>query len=200
MVAAVARAVPLAKAIVAALVACVVCAAVGLGVGAWLGSEWRKGREAQADNAVLRDQVGDYARQAGELRQLGLNIAQDFRTAHRRLESIVEGSTHDQATLDDYFDREREATAAWLETRLDLYGCRIGADGMRTWNAAATAGAATATAAEHPGDAAGAVPGEPAAAARGPRPGNGAGVSGEREGVPRVPVPAATHGGGGAQL
>lgn len=194
------RALPLAKAIAIGLIACVLCSAGGIAVGAWLGSEWRKGREAQADNADLRVLVDDFAAQAEALRQRGVDIAQDFRTAHRRMESIVESSNDDRETLDALFAEQRETTEAWLATRLDLYDCRIGSDGVRAWNAAASAGAADTAATGHPRGAAGAVPGEPAAAARGSRAGDDHDAAGEREAVPQLPLPTATHGGGGAGI
>ena len=182
------RAVPLAKAAAVAVVSCVLCGAAGLGVGAWLGVEWQEGRQAKAENVELTRSAEQLATQVDELRQRGLDVVQDFRTAQRRLEAIVEGNDRDRDAIDTLFAEQRAATETWLATRLDLYDCRIGPDGVQAWNASAVPGATASPTAEHLVVVAAPVPRDAAAADRGPRAGDGAQSPAVGAAVPHVPV------------
>ena len=193
------RAVPLAKAAALAVVACVLSAALGVAGGVYAGIEWQQGKQAQADNSALRTDVTHLLSAADALRQRGLDVVQDFRTAQRRLESSTEDHEHDSSTLQGIFAQQRQELEGWLATRLDLYDCRIGADGVRAWNAAST-GAATGAAAGRATDAAHAVPGEPAGAERGSRAGDGAQPQPGSGAVPPLPLQQGQGDGGAGRL
>jgi hypothetical protein len=194
-----ARVVPMAKAALWAIAACAVCSAASFGGGVWVGIEWHQGRQAQQDAKGLRAEVADLSQATGALRQRALDVAQDFRTASMRLEFITQGHEHDRTAIESFFARQRAANEHWLATRLDLYGCRIGADGMRAWNDASAGTAADPTAGSA-ADAAHAVPALAPAAHRGPRPSADAQSLDGGGAVPPVPVLEGSRDGGAGIL
>lgn len=139
-----------------------IATAAAASAGVWLGMEWQQGQQAQLDRDTLRLQVERLHFAANQLRKRGVDIAQDFRTAATRMERL---SLHHQEqidALDDSHAAQRDALADYLASRLDLMQCRLGPDGMRLWAAAAGVEPAAASAATHPGDAEGAMPGHAA--------------------------------------
>jgi hypothetical protein len=194
-----ARVVPMAKAALWAVAACALCSSISFAGGIWAGIEWQQGRQAQKDNKSLRTEVNDLYTATAELRQRALDVVQDFRTSQLRLESITEGHENDRITLEHVFTQQRAENERWLETRLDLYGCRIGADGMQSWNAA-SAGTATHTATSGAPNAAHALPALPAAIDRGSRPGDDAQPLPGSGAIPPLPVREGSRDGGAGVL
>lgn len=144
-----------------------VVAVLGLSAGAWLGVRWERGAQALSEAKTARDQVRaqqqqirDLAAAAAEIRQAGVNAAQDYRTAALRMETIANAyAQQDQAQLRAFRLALESARTPLLRNRADLWACDIGQQLLDHWNRAAAgpvAGAADA-AAGHPADAAGAV-------------------------------------------
>lgn len=156
--------------------------------GVYVGMEWEQGRQAQSDNRVLRADVDALASAAAELRQRGVDIAQDFRTAQRQLEAIShEHEQRDRASR-TFYGKQRDALEQLLATHPGIAACRIGDAGVQHWNASArgAAGAAAGSTAEPAVAPAAAVPGGAADAARGQRRSDSAGVGRSGEAVPRL--------------
>lgn len=165
--------------------------------GMWLGADLESGRTAKAERASLLGQIHSLGAAAHELRQRGLDVAQDFRTAQRRFEHTAEGLSHDLASLDAAFAASRADIESLLARHPDWSACRIGPGGVHAWNAAAagarpataaTTGLAGSTDAAVRADAAAAEPGQPAGAA--------AQLRGGRAPVPPLPLPAGAADGG----
>lgn len=178
-----------------------VVAAISLGVGGWAGVRWERGAQALSNLGQARDalaakdqQIERLANAAEEIRQAGVNAAQDYRTAAQRMETIAnEYALKDQARL-RAFDRALEsARAPLLRDRADLWGCDIGPGLLQHWNRAGRGPDAGSTAADAAaGDPAGAAGAVPADAAGQRQPGAGAaGAARPRDGgTPRLRQPA----------
>lgn len=135
---------------------------VGTVIGAWVGFRMAEGGAAIAQNVELRRQASEYASAASELRQRGLAVAQDFRTAQAKLEILTGELAHDLDSLSATFVQHRADLESLFAAHPEWGACDIGADGVRAWNAAATGDAATAAATHDPGKPGGTVLGEPA--------------------------------------
>lgn len=162
---------PVALPIGSALALIVAVGVGGFAAGMWLGGDLASGRAARNERDRLLEEIDSLGAAARELRQRGLNVAQDFRTAQIRFETTAEGLADDLASLDAAFAAHRTDVESLLASHPDWGDCRIGPDGMRAWNAAAagarhpadaTAGTARGTEAALPGGAAAAARGRPA--------------------------------------
>ena len=131
------RVVPYAKAIAFALAACVVCSLLGFGAGVWAGIEWQQGRQAQVENKDLKADVEGLLQAAVDLRQRGVDIAQDFRTAHRRMEAISDDHEQRNAALRQFFDQQQDALGDLVAANPGLRDGCLGDAGVQHWNAAA---------------------------------------------------------------
>ncbi len=169
--------------------------------GAWLGAEWRAGREAVAERADLRRQVAALDAAAVELRRRGLAVAQDFRTAQIRFETTSADLSDDLASLDAIFAARMADMESLVAARPDWGDCRIGAGGVYAWNAAAAgANPAAAPAAADARGAAATMPGR-AAGADGRRPaGAAAQLPAGGAAVPPMPLPDAAADRGAGDL
>lgn len=180
-----------------ALAALLVMAVAAFAVGAWVGSEWRSGRDAQIERDDLRRHVDALDAASMELRRRGLAVAQDFRSAQIRFETTAEGLHDDLASLDAAFASQRADIESLLARHPEWVDCRIGPDGVLAWNAAAIgahpATDATAILAE---GADGAVPGRTADADGRQPSGTDPQLSGGRRAVPPLPLPDAAIDGG----
>jgi hypothetical protein len=163
------------KALLLGAAAALLCGLAGLGGGVWLGMEWQRGKQAVADVVVLRSDVEALAQAAVQLRQAGVDIAQDFRTAHRKQEAIANDLDAKRDETRTFFERQRSAWQTFAAAHPELGACSVGPDGVQHWNTAARGARAAAAAAEDRGrERARAVPVDPAGA----EPGNGAGDAG----------------------
>lgn len=165
--------------------------------GMWLGADLESGRAAKAERASLLGQIDSLAAAARELRQRGLAVAQDFRTAQIRFETVAEGLSNDFASLDATFAAHLADIESLVAANPDWSACRIGPGGVRAWNAAAAGARPAAAAAAGGADSADASlrAGAPAAASRQPA-GTAAQLPGGRTPVPPLPLPAGAADGG----
>lgn len=136
--------------------------AIGLGVGFWAGARWERGAQALSEATTQRDVLAQKDRDikaligaANNIRQAGVNAAQDYRTAALRLEHIAnEYDQQDRARSRAFSLALDDARAPLLRDRADLWACDIGQQLLDHWNLAAAgpvARAADAAAADPPG-------------------------------------------------
>lgn len=165
--------------------------------GMWLGADLESGRAAKDERASLLGQIDRLDEATRALRQRGLAVAQDFRTAQIRFETVAEGLSNDLASLDATFAARLVDIESLVAAHPDWGACRIGPGGVHAWNAAA-AGARPATTATTGGadradaglraDASAAASRQPAGAA--------AQLPAGRPPVPPLPLPAGAVDGG----
>jgi hypothetical protein len=200
MIAGAAKVVPYAKAIAFGLAACVVCSLVSFGAGVWAGIEWQQGKSAQVENRALKTDVEGLLQAAVALRQRGVDIAQDFRTAHRRMEAISD--EYAQRDLDHrrFFDAHRDALGELVAAQPGLRDDCLGDAGVQHWNAAARGPGAAGAATERGAEQAPAVPRGAAGAEGGQRGSDPAGMDPRGGTVPGVRDADAGAGGSAAGL
>ena len=167
---------------------------LAFGSGLWGGYEWRKGRDAIADAAALRQQQSDDRKQLEELRGLAqaasqrdVNNAAAYRDAAARLGAIASDLESTNAKNRRFSLEQSQQMAALLRSRPDLSAVDIGADGLRIWNQS-NQGAAGGAAPAGTGDrdrTDGAVPGAAGSKRRAPAQPAGQ-PSGGRGAIPRM--------------
>lgn len=178
---------------------------LAFGIGAFaagvaVGIRWQAGRTAIDERLDMRRQIAVMEAAAVELRQRGFAVAQDFRTAQIRIETTTEGLNHDLAALDATFTGIAHDMESLLARHPEWDGCRVGIDGMQSWNAAAAGRYPDAAAALDPelidptlsGRAADATRGQPAVTDPQLHPGG--------EDLPPLPLPAAASDASGETL
>lgn len=162
---------------------------LALGVGFWLGAQLQAGSAAIEQRDELQRQVGELRVAADALRQRALLGMQDYREAHAQLADAAEGLTHDLAKLEATALRQQQRMAQLLAAHPEWRDCRIGADGVHAWNAAAAgANPATDAAAGVGGSAARAVSGNAAGAVGRPLAGAVEQLPGSGTGIPPLPL------------
>lgn len=183
-----ARVVALAKAALVAVIACVVCALLGAGVGAWLGIEWQQGRHAQAELSGLRAETEDLLAASKELRQRGVDITTDFRTAAMRMDAIAQENERASIENQTFYREQTGKLAQLLRERPDLDAVDVGADLLCNWNRNLQ-GAGPSAASPAPGCAGQPAPGAaaPAAGQRQPAAVPARQPAGRDRGVQRLP-------------
>ncbi len=121
------------------LVSLAVTGIVGLlAAGIWLGAQLRAGHEAEVQRNRLEQQVGQLRAAVDSLRQRMLADVQDYRQAQVRLASTAEGLAHDLARIEAASAAHQRTLANLVEKHPEWGDCRIGADGVHAWNAAAS--------------------------------------------------------------
>lgn len=166
-----------------AVIAALVIALLG---GVWLGSEWRKGREAIDDVGAFKAAVKEATKALDEQRRAYAVAADDAAKSQRRMAAIAERFELNQQEQESHATQTRNELAALVHARPDLAAVRVGDDILCNWNRAAAGadtrrGAGAAAAAALPGcKPVAAVPGtnagrrrQPAVAPGKPRAGSG---------------------------
>ncbi len=126
--------------------------AIGLGVGFWVGARWERGAQALSEASTQRGVLAQKDRDikaligaANDIRQAGVNAAQDYRTAALRLEHIAnEYDQQDRARSRAFSLALDDARAPLLRDRADLWACDIGQQLLNHWNRAAAGPVSTA--------------------------------------------------------
>ncbi len=129
-----------------------VVAVIGLGVGVWAGARWERGAQALSEASTQRSVIAQKDRDikamtdaAVQIRQAGVNAAQDFRTAALRLESISYAyENNDRARNRAFALALEDAREPLLRDRADLWACDIGQQLLDHWNRAAAGPGASA--------------------------------------------------------
>lgn len=124
-----------------------VAIALASGVGFWAGGRWQRGAQALSSIEQRNAEVKALETAARDLRQAGVNIAQDYRTAATRMESIANGyDEQDRRTLARFERTLADAREPLLRDRADLWACDIGRELLAHWNSSAAGPASTAAA------------------------------------------------------
>lgn len=151
-----------------ALVMLCVVAGIAGGAGVYLGMRWERGTQAIADNVKLHGDLAALEQQATKLhdnaealRQAGIDIAQDFRTAAKRMDVISQDYEDERAANGNFYSEQRRRLQALGADRPELRDLRLGDGVLEHWNqsnAGARSDAAAPAAAVDPDKPAAAVP------------------------------------------